>query len=58
MSQPCDILGAFMQADNDEVIHMRMRRIMAELLVKLDPKLYRKYISIKKGKKVMLYVIL
>jgi hypothetical protein len=36
-----DIPGAFMQADMDELVHMRLEGTMAELLVKLDPKLYR-----------------
>jgi hypothetical protein len=37
-----DIPGAFMQADMDELVHMRLEGTMAELLVKLDPKFYRK----------------
>jgi hypothetical protein len=50
-----DISGAFMQADMDDLVHMRLEGKMAELLVKLDPKLYRKYVQTegKKGKKVL-----
>jgi hypothetical protein len=48
-----DILGAFMQTDMEDTVHMVLEGTMAELLVKLDPKLYRKYIQVKKGKPVM-----
>jgi Reverse transcriptase (RNA-dependent DNA polymerase) len=48
-----DIPGAFMQADMDELVHMRLEGTMAELLVKLDPKLYRKYIQTINGKQVL-----
>jgi hypothetical protein len=48
-----DIPGAFMQADMDELVHMRLEGTMAKLLVKLDQKLYRKYIQIVNGKKVL-----
>jgi hypothetical protein len=37
-----DIRGAFMQADMEDLVHMKLEGKMAELLVKLDPKLYRK----------------
>jgi hypothetical protein len=39
-----DIPGAFMQADMDKLVHMRLECTMSELLVRLDPKLYRKYL--------------
>jgi hypothetical protein len=48
-----DIPGAFMQVDQEDLVHMKMEGKMAELLVKLDPKLYRKYVQIEKGKKVL-----
>lgn len=48
-----DIPGAFMQADVDELTHIRLEGEMAELLTKVDPKLYRKYIQIENGKKVL-----
>ena len=48
-----DIPGAFLQADMDELVHMKLQGKMAELLVKLDPKLYRKYVQIEKGKQVL-----
>lgn len=52
-----DILGAFMQADMDELVHMRLDGKMAELLVQVDPDLYEKYIVYENGKPV-LYVVL
>jgi hypothetical protein len=48
-----DIPGAFMQADMDEVIHMKLEGQMAELLVRLDPKLYRKYVHSRNGKPIL-----
>jgi hypothetical protein len=48
-----DIPGAFMQADMEDIVHMKMEGRMAELLVKLDPKLYRKYATVEKGKTVL-----
>jgi hypothetical protein len=48
-----DIPGAFMEADMDELVHMKLEGRMAELLVKLDPKLYRKYIQVENGKTVL-----
>jgi hypothetical protein len=33
-----DIPGAFMQADIDEVVHVKFEGEMAEMLVKLDPR--------------------
>jgi hypothetical protein len=52
-----DIPGAFMQADMDDIVHMKLEGTMAELLVKIDPILYRKYIQNENGKPV-LYVAL
>jgi hypothetical protein len=40
-----DIPGAFMQADMEDLVHMKLEGKMAELLVKLDPKLYQKYVQ-------------
>ena len=51
-----DIPGAFMQADMDEIVHGRWEGAMTELLVKLDPNLYRKYIVHIVNEKPILYV--
>ncbi len=48
-----DIPGAFMQADMDELVHMKLQGKMAELLVILEPKLYQKYVQVEKGKQVV-----
>jgi hypothetical protein len=38
-----DVPGAFMQVNMDEVIHMRLEGMMAELLIKISPETYGKY---------------
>ena len=48
-----NIPGAFMQADMDNIVHMKLKGKMAELLVKVDPKMYRKYVQMEKGKTVL-----
>ena len=44
-----DIPGAFMQADMDDLVHMKLEGKMAEILVHIDPTIYRKHIQIEKG---------
>ena len=51
-----DIPGAFLQAENDEFVLMLLRGKLAEMMVKIDPSLYRKYVFIGKGKQPVLYV--
>ncbi len=41
----CDIPGAFLQADNPDYVLMRLDGILAELMVKVAPKLYRKFVT-------------
>jgi hypothetical protein len=48
-----DIPGAFMQADMDEILHMKLEGLLAKLLTRVDPELYEKYTMIEKGKPVM-----
>jgi hypothetical protein len=48
-----DIPGAFMQADMDEVVHMRLEGVMVELLLELDPKKYGSHVVEHHGKKVL-----
>lgn len=52
-----DIPGAFMQADMDEIVHMRLDGKMAELLVRIDPNTYEKYV-VHENSKPALYVVL
>ncbi len=44
-----DIPGAVLHVDNEDYMIMKMNGSLAELLVKTDPKIYQKYITIKKG---------
>jgi hypothetical protein len=48
-----NIPGAFMQEDMDELVHMKLEQKMVELLLKLEPKLYSKYVQIERGKEVL-----
>jgi hypothetical protein len=49
-----DIPGAlFMQADIDKLVHLKLEGKMAELMVMIDPKLYRKHVQIDKGKHIL-----
>ena len=48
-----DIPGAFMQADMEDVVHMKLEGKMAELLVRIDPQLYRRHIQLEKGRQVL-----
>ena len=50
-----NILGTFMQGDQDETVHMRLEGTLAELLTKYDPKLYRQYV-VTENNKPILYV--
>eukprot|EP00980_Cylindrotheca_fusiformis_P025578 scaffold14118_cov91-Cylindrotheca_fusiformis.AAC.1 len=47
-----DIPGAFMHADIDELIHVKLVGDIAELLLRVDPS-YQKYVTYEKGKKVI-----
>jgi hypothetical protein len=49
----CDIPGAFMHADMDEIVHMKIEGPMAKLLVNIDPKLYEPYLTHENGKPVI-----
>jgi Reverse transcriptase (RNA-dependent DNA polymerase) len=51
----CDVPGAFMQTDIDELIHVRMDGELAELLAKIDPGLYEKYM-VPEGNKRAIYL--
>ena len=48
-----DIPGAFMQADMDEIVNMKIEGKMAQLMKKIDPKKYEKYTVMEKGKQVI-----
>jgi hypothetical protein len=48
-----DVPGAFMQSDIDEVIHVKFEGEMAELLTRVNPTKYQKYMMKEKGKSVI-----
>jgi hypothetical protein len=52
----CNIPGAFLQADNPDYVLMQLDSVRAELMVKVEPKLYRKYITTNAKGKPVLYV--
>jgi hypothetical protein len=49
----CGIPGAFMQADIDDVLHVRLEGPLAKLLTKMAPDLYNKFLGKKNGRDVM-----
>ncbi len=51
----CNIPGAFLQADNPDWVLMRLNGILAELMVKVAPKIYRKCITVNAKGKLVLY---
>jgi hypothetical protein len=51
-----DILGAFLHADSDKDITMILKGRLVELMVKVAPNLYRKYISMDAKGLAILYV--
>ena len=52
-----EIPGVFVQSDMEgEIVHMKLEVKMADLLTKLGPKLYRKYVANEKEKDDPLHV--
>eukprot|EP00957_Ditylum_brightwellii_P060771 4614075-Ditylum_brightwellii.AAC.1 len=48
-----DVMNAFMQANMDDLVDMKIKGSMAELLVKINPKIYCKHLRTEKGKSVL-----
>ena len=48
-----DILVAFMQADMEDEVDMKLEGTMADMFAKLDPKLYNEHIRTENGKSVL-----
>jgi hypothetical protein len=48
-----DIPGAFMHADIDELVHVQFEGTLAELLGRINPSLYQKFIFLERGKPVL-----
>jgi hypothetical protein len=51
-----DIPGAFLHAETDEDVIMMLKGRLAELMVAVDPSLYRKYITVDSKGEAILYV--
>jgi hypothetical protein len=48
-----DVPGAFMQADMDELVHVRFTGKMVDLLLEIDRDMYQPYVVIERGERVM-----
>jgi hypothetical protein len=53
----CDMPGAFMRSVMKGKVVMKLEGVMAEVIIKIDPKLYTKFVAKENGKDVI-YVIL
>ena len=53
-----DIANTFLHAENDERILMLLRGKLVEMMVKIDPSLYRKYVTFLPKGVSMVYVLL
>ena len=51
-----DVANAFLHANNDKYVLMLLQGKLAELMVKVNPSLYRKYVTTSKEGVLMLYV--
>ena len=48
-----DVPGAFMQAEIDELVHIRFTGAMVTLLLEIDYEMYKDYVIVEKGERVM-----
>ena len=48
-----DVPGAFMQADIDELVHVRFTGEMVKMLLQIDEQMYREYVVVERGEQVM-----
>ncbi len=48
-----DVPGAFLHANNDDYVIMKMTGMLAELMVKTNPRLYRQYVVLEKGGSIL-----
>jgi hypothetical protein len=39
-----DLPGAFMQSDMEGTVHMKLEGVIAEVILKIDPKKYKKFV--------------
>ena len=52
----CDLPSAFLHTSTDEDVMMVLEGSLAELMVKVDPSLYRKFVTTSSKGKSLLYV--
>jgi hypothetical protein len=52
----CNIPGAFLQVENPDFVLMHLDGILAELMVKVAPSLYRKHVTSNTKGKPVLYI--
>ncbi len=52
-----DLLGAFQNAEMDEVVHMILSGKLAELMIKFAPQIYWKYMTVGTKGEPMLYLL-
>ena len=48
-----DVPGAFMQADINELVHVRFKCEMVNMLLQIDNEMYKDYVMMEKGEQVM-----
>ena len=48
-----NIPGAFLHADNEDYVIIKMVGTLVELMVKTNPKMYRQYVVLEKGRSVL-----
>ena len=51
-----DIANAFLQAGNDDTVNMLLRGKLAEMTVRIDPTLYKEYVTYSANGVLVLYV--
>ena len=48
-----DVPGAFMQAEIDKLVHVRFTGEMVNMLLQIDHEMYKDYVVMEKGERVM-----
>jgi hypothetical protein len=52
-----DISGAFLHADMDELVHIRFEGALPELIIRISPGLYCKYLFIERVKQILTVIL-
>ena len=51
-----DIANTFLQAENDKTVNMLLRRMLAEMMISIDPTVYRECVPYSANRVPMLYM--